>query len=108
MATDKVRIGVIGTGGMGSGHCRRMGEIPEAELTAICDIDPNTRAEISGKYQVPGFEKHTALLDSGLVDAVMIATPHYFHPPSPSTPSLADCTCFRRSRSESAWQRWTR
>jgi predicted dehydrogenase len=67
---------------MGSGHCRRAsGDIPEVELTAICDIDPNTRAEISEKYRVPGFDKHTALLDSGLVDAVIIATPHYFHPP---------------------------
>jgi predicted dehydrogenase len=32
-------------------------------------------------YEVPGFAAHTELLDSGLVDAILIATPHYFHPP---------------------------
>ncbi|HLK56133.1 MAG TPA: Gfo/Idh/MocA family oxidoreductase, partial [Chthonomonadaceae bacterium] len=81
MTSDKVRFGVIGTGGMGSGHCNMIPQIPETALTAICDIDPNTRANIARKHEVPGFATHTELLDSGLVDAVVIATPHYFHPP---------------------------
>lgn len=81
MATDKVRIGVIGTGGMGSGHCNIIPEIPEVEMTAICDVNAAVRENIATKYNVPGFAKHTELLDSGLVDAVIIATPHYFHPP---------------------------
>lgn len=81
MATEKIRFGVIGTGGMGSGHCSMLPVIPETELTAICDIDPKTRETIATKYNVPGFATHTELLDSGLVDAVVIATPHYFHPP---------------------------
>jgi predicted dehydrogenase len=77
----KVRFGVIGTGGMGSGHCDMIPNIPETELTAICDIDSAVRANTSSKYGVPGFARHEELLDSGLVDAVVIATPHYFHPP---------------------------
>jgi predicted dehydrogenase len=81
MASDRVRIGVIGTGGMGSGHCNILPKIPETELTAICDIDPQTRQKVAEQYGVPGFATHTELLDSGLVDAVTIATPHYFHPP---------------------------
>jgi len=55
--------------------------IPETELAAICDVNPDVRANISAKYNVPAFATHTELLDSGLVDAVTIATPHYFHPP---------------------------
>ncbi len=78
---DKVRIGVIGTGGMGSGHCRMIPLLPDTSLTAICDVDEKARKEISTKYEVPGFAAHAELLDSGLVDAVVIATPHYFHPP---------------------------
>lgn len=77
----KVRIGVIGTGGMGQGHLMKIKEIPEAELTAICDIDPQITREISEKYEVPGFTDYEELLNSGLVDAVIVATPHYFHPP---------------------------
>jgi len=81
MPIDKVRIGVIGTGGMGSGHCAHMNEIEEAQLTCICDIDPRVAEEVSGKYKVPGFTDPKKLLDSRLVDAVIIATPHYYHPP---------------------------
>ena len=81
MAKDKVRFGVIGTGGMGLGHCSMIPDIPETELTAICDVNPEVRAAISAKNGVPAFATHTELLDSGLVDAVTIATPHYFHPP---------------------------
>ncbi len=77
---DKVRIGVIGVGGMGSGHCASMAQIEEAELTAVCDIDPPTLERVSEKYRVPAFPQADHLLDSGLVDAVIIATPHYFHP----------------------------
>jgi len=78
---DHVRVGVIGTGGMGSGHLAQLPKTENASLTALCDIDEATRAERAEQYGVPGFEKHTDLLDSGLVDAVIIATPHYFHPP---------------------------
>ncbi|NLH99305.1 MAG: Gfo/Idh/MocA family oxidoreductase [Chthonomonadales bacterium] len=81
MATDTVRMGVIGTGGMGSGHCSWMHETPEAELTCVCDIDPEVAQEASRKFGVPAFTSATDLLRSRLVDAVIIATPHYFHPP---------------------------
>jgi len=78
---DKIRIGVIGVGGMGSGHCGSMNLVDEAELTAVCDTDPTTLAQAEEKFGVPGFARHEKLLDSGLVDAVIIATPHYFHCP---------------------------
>ncbi len=80
-AANKVRFGVIGTGGMGSGHCSMIPGIPETELTAICDINEDVRTAIAKKHGVPAFAHHSKLLDSGLVDAVTIATPHYFHPP---------------------------
>src|SRR5260221_6862237 len=76
-----VRIGIIGTGGMGSGHCSTMSTIKEAKLTAVCDIDAEVAKSIGDKYSVRSFTKAEDLLDSGLVDAVIVATPHYFHPP---------------------------
>ena len=78
---DKVRCGVIGVGGMGSGHCRMMGQIPEVELTAVCDINPEACRSVAEKYEVRGFEGYEELLDSGLVDMVIVATSHYFHTP---------------------------
>ena len=82
---DSVRIGIIGIGGMGSNHVGYLtaGEIPGAELKAVCDIDPDrlawARQTLDEKVQT--FENAEALFKAGVVDAVIIATPHYFHPP---------------------------
>jgi predicted dehydrogenase len=78
---DIVRFGIVGVGGMGNGHARNMPKVHEARLTAVCDIAPDALNAAMDMYEVPGFATHTELLDSGLVDAIIIATPHYFHPP---------------------------
>lgn len=81
---ETVRIGVIGIGNMGSAHARNLydGRVQGACLGAVCDIDPVKRAWAATAIPgVPVFPDHTALLDSGTVDALVIATPHYRHPP---------------------------
>lgn len=80
----KLKIGIVGFGNMGSGHARNLmdGKVPEAQLTAICDIDPERRAVSKEKYpEIPVFENAEDLYNSGLCDAVLIAVPHYDHPP---------------------------
>lgn len=84
MDMKKIRFGVIGTGGMGKGHLRNFaeGKIPQGEVTAICDINPiklEEAAAIIGA-DVPRFTQAEELMAFGLVDAVLIATQHYFHP----------------------------
>jgi predicted dehydrogenase len=71
---------VIGTGGMGTGHCNTIPTLEEVELAAVCDIVPEVAQSTAAKFGVPGFTNHLELLDSGLVDMVIVATPHYFHP----------------------------
>jgi len=66
---------------MGGGHCKMMAEIPEVELTAVCDAVPEVSRAVAEQYQVRGFTQYEELLDSGLADMVIVATPHYFHPP---------------------------
>lgn len=82
---DNVRIGVIGLGNMGSAHVGYLsnGDVPDAELTAICDADAGqlARGRQAAGERVAVFEQPDALFASGLVDAVVIATPHYLHPP---------------------------
>jgi predicted dehydrogenase len=77
----QVRIGVIGVGGMGAGHCATMDQVPEARLAALCDVREDVAREAGRRFGVPHFTDAGALLDSGLVDTVVIATPHYDHPP---------------------------
>lgn len=81
---DSVRIGVIGIGGMGSHHARYLaeGQVPRAALAAVCDVR-GSRLDWAAKSlpsEVARFDAAEALLDSGTVDGVLIATPHYFHP----------------------------
>ena len=81
---DKIRMGIIGVGNMGSSHLERFkkGECPDIVLTAVADIDPARLAW--AKEQLPELKTYATadeLIASGEVDAVTIATPHYFHPP---------------------------
>ncbi|MGB9595253.1 MAG: Gfo/Idh/MocA family protein, partial [Candidatus Poribacteria bacterium] len=78
---DKVRFGIVGTGGMGSGHINTIQKVEEAQLTAVCDVDESAVKGHAEKLGIQAFTDYEELIDSGLVDAVIIATPHYYHPP---------------------------
>lgn len=81
----KVRIGIIGIGNMGSSHAENLaaGKVPGAELTAVCDLRPE-RLEWARKVlgeNVQRFASPDELFQAKVIDAVMICTPHYSHPP---------------------------
>ncbi len=73
-----VRLGVIGVGNMGGFHAESAlnHRIPRTELTAVCDSDP---AKFARFPSVRHFTNSTEMIRSGLVDAVVIATPHFAH-----------------------------
>ncbi len=76
-----VRIGVIGVGIMGSGHARRLkNTIKGAELVAVADIAKEKVDSLSKELSCKALYQPNDLLDPALVDAVIIATPHYSHP----------------------------
>ena len=75
---EMVRIGIIGTGGMGRHHSRSLlsGELENMELRAVCDVDESRLAQFPDQI---GFTDSGELCRSGEVDAVIIATHHYAH-----------------------------
>ncbi len=82
--TDKLKLGIIGTGNMGLGHIDNYlnGKMPEIEITALADTDPKKLEKAKEKItDAKPFDNASALINSGLCDAVLIATPHYMHPP---------------------------
>jgi predicted dehydrogenase len=72
----RVRIGVVGVGNMGRTYAEAIGAIDGLELGALCT---RTLARIK---DLPGekFSDHRAMIASGRVDAVVVATPHWSHP----------------------------
>jgi len=78
---DKVRFGIVGLGVMGSGHAGYLNSVEGATLGALCDINPETLAKLTAQYKVPGFKTHGEMFASGLIDAVIVAVPHYDHVP---------------------------
>ncbi len=78
MEKEKVRIGLVGLGNMGRAHRAnlRAGKVKGMELTVICDRQEALPEREDGETQCTEFAD---MLGSGLVDAVLIATPHYFH-----------------------------
>jgi len=78
--SKKVRIGVIGLGGMGSGHANSIlaNKVDRCELTAVSDFMPQAMAKFPS---IKSFADSKEMFKSGLIDAVLIATPHYDHTP---------------------------
>jgi len=81
---DTVRYGIVGIGNMGTSHTKKFmkGDIPGAVLTAVCDINPDriAKAKEICEDKVAYFEDYKELINSGLCDVIVIATPHYLHP----------------------------
>ena len=79
----KVRFGIVGMGVIGNLHARQItgANSREFALTAVADIVPEVAQTAGETYGVPSFNDGLAMYDSGLIDAVLIATPHYWHPP---------------------------
>jgi predicted dehydrogenase len=79
-----VRVGIVGIGNMGSSHARMLlnGEIPGAVLTAVCDESPDrldwVKENFSGKVTV--FNSYEDMINSEMIDGLIIATPHFDHP----------------------------
>ncbi len=92
---NKVKLGIIGYGNMGTGHTRNLlkGKCPEIILAAVADLDPARleacRADVEKwnaenpdqAVAVPAlFESAEAMMNAKMIDAVLIAVPHYDHP----------------------------
>ncbi len=74
---DKVRLGIIGMGNIGKYHAGYLQDkkVKRCELAAVCDAI----APLDGYKPLKTFTDGAALIKSGEVDAVIIATPHFQH-----------------------------
>lgn len=79
-----VRVGIIGIGNIGSAHAAALyaGRVEGMTLSAVCDIDEKRREW--ARNALPGvaiYDHSDRFFAAASVDAVIVATPHYLHPP---------------------------
>lgn len=81
---NRIRLGIIGIGNMGTEHCRTImsGKCPEIALTAVADLREDRvrwARETFAEDEVTVFGSGSELIRSGICDAVLIAVPHFHH-----------------------------
>jgi predicted dehydrogenase len=84
-ANDRINYGIIGVGGMGSGHLRVLKEFSQREniaVVAVCDVFEKRRRQAqqsAGLSESDAFVDYRRLLDNKDIDVVVIATPDHWH-----------------------------
>src|SRR5438477_35302 len=81
-ANDRIRFGVIGCGGMGTGHLGSLVKRSEADnikVLAVSDVYQRRLTRAKGIFQGDGYPDYRKLLERPDLDAVLIATPDHWH-----------------------------
>ena len=81
-ANDRIHFGVIGCGGMGTGHLNSLvkrGEADNIKVLAVSDVYQRRLTRAKGICQGEGFMDYRKLLERKDIDAVLIATPDHWH-----------------------------
>ena len=86
-AEQRVTVGLIGAGGMGTNHLRLLAARKDVDVAYVCDVDRTRLAEAAsvvenGAGKAPKAVKDLRhVLDDRGVEAVWIATPDHWHAP---------------------------
>lgn len=80
-ASQRIRIGLIGCGGMGRGNLDNCARYPDVVVTAACDVWKDRLDAVVAKFKrtCRRYRDYRELLQQDDVDAVIIATPPHWH-----------------------------
>ncbi len=83
-ANDRIRVGVIGTGGRGNSQMTSMGKQENVEIVAVCDVDDahldracKTAEKAGGKPE--RYKDYRRVIDRKDIDAVFVVTCCHWH-----------------------------
>ncbi len=81
-ANERIKIGVIGCGGMANSHMNallKMKASDNIEIVAVSDVYTNRLSKAKALTKAQGFKDYRQLLDQKDIDYVLIATPEHWH-----------------------------
>src|SRR3990167_3923265 len=77
---EQIRVGVIGAGNMGENHIRNYSEMPETDLVAVADSNPEGKGQsLAEKHNTAFYTDYEQMLDEAQPAAVSIAVPTHLH-----------------------------
>jgi len=76
---ERIRVGIIGVGYLGTQHARILSYLEQAELKGVADIEFRKALEIGNRHGVPYYQNYEDMLDE--IDAAIVATPTSEHFP---------------------------
>ncbi len=78
-----INIGVVGSGGIISKHIRHLADRTDAQIVALCDVNPDMIQKVKETYfqdtSVNGYATPEDMYENEALDAVIITTPHTLH-----------------------------
>ncbi len=85
-ASDRLRLAIVGVGGMGNNHLKWFAALPEVEVVALCDVDKDhldsslkTLSALQPQKEAQGYSDFRQVLDRKDIDAISCATPDHWH-----------------------------
>lgn len=79
MLDSMVRVGIVGVGKMGLSHLALFNAHAGVQVTGVCEPQSFVASAVESQTGIETFKTHEKLIDSGRVDAVVIATPSSTH-----------------------------
>lgn len=76
---EKVKVGMVGLGNIGSHHIRYMKAMENIELAGVCDIVREKADRFAAEYNSKAYYSHEDLFRLSGIEAVLVAVPHYDH-----------------------------
>lgn len=78
---EKVRVGLVGLGNIGSYHAEYLSKMDNIVLVGVCDIIKEKADSFAEKYNTVAYYNHNDMLEKANLEAIIIAVPHYDHTP---------------------------
>lgn len=80
--SERIQLGFVGLGGMGSGHLQDFRGRPNVEVIGLCDVEQNRLHRLKASFGERGvdvYQDYREMLADDKIDAVVIATPDHWH-----------------------------